>query len=84
MTTVRSSASPESEDSYWTIQLYVTLPDGSITENLLYVREPLKAGELKVVKVRLKEQGEVEAVSVDVGVSVTLDWKPGGEYHPEL
>ena len=58
--------------------------DGSITENLLYVREPLKAGELKVVKVRLKERGEVEAVSVDVGVSVTLDWKPGGEYHPEL
>lgn len=84
VTTVRSDASPESEDSYWTIQLYVTLPDGSITENLLYVREPLKAGELKVVKVRLKERGEVEAVSVDVGVSVTLDWKPGGEYHPEL
>lgn len=68
----------------WQVKLYITLPDGTVTENILSVGEPLKAGNLKILKVRLKDQGEAEAVSVNVGVSVTLDWKEGGTYEPIL
>ena len=32
----------------------------------------------------LGENGEIISKNPEVGVSVTLDWKPGGEYNPEL
>ena len=72
------------EGGVWQMKLYVALPDGTITENLLKVQAPLLAGNLKVIKVRLKDKGQAETVSADVGVSVKLDWKQGGEDHPSV
>ncbi len=72
------------EGGLWHMKLYVALPDGTVTENLLKVHEPLLAGNLKIIKLRLKDKGEAEMITADVGISVTLDWKQGGEYHPSI
>ena len=45
---------------------------------------PLLAGHMVVLKVVLDDQGQATAVSSEVGVSVTLDWKPGGDHDVEI
>lgn len=80
--TTRADAAQGGGSGLWQMKLYVTLPDGTTTENLLNIQEPLRAGNLKIIKLRLKNKGEAESVTADVGVSVTLDWKKGGEYTP--
>ena len=59
-------------------------PDGTTTRTVLGIKEPLRAGQFKIVKVRIGEQGEIQPEAQEVGVSVTLDWKPGGTYNPDL
>lgn len=70
------------QGTYWTIYVYVTLANGSITRNILYVKEPLKAGYLKIIKGKLRHDGTVVVDNNEVGVSTDLEWTPGGEYHP--
>ena len=74
----------EADGAYWTTWLYVRLASGEVTRNELYVRSPLRAGELKVLKVSLNDRGEAVADEREVGVSVTLDWKPGGDFDVEM
>ncbi len=74
----------EAAGAYWTTYLYVRLASGEVTKNELYVRSPLRAGELKVLKIRLNDRGEAVADEREVGVSVTLDWKPGGDFDVEM
>lgn len=75
----------ESDGSYYQVKVYVTLEDGSITETTLSVREPLQASQLKIIKAELKADGKVQPIgSTEMGVSVTLDWKSGGEHDIEL
>lgn len=76
----RATTGLERIGGYWTIRLYVTLADGKINEYTLYVRERLMAGNLKIVKLRLLPNGQLEVVNAEVGVSVQLDWKEGGSY----
>lgn len=71
-------------DAYYRVMAYITLPDGSITENIISVESPLLAGRLKIIKLEMKPNGSLTPVSQDVGVSVTLDWKEGGTYEPEI
>ena len=68
----------------WQIRAYVTLPDGTVTESILYIDRPLQAAQLRIIKARLKSDGSLQPESQEVGVSVTLDWKQGGTYEPEL
>ena len=78
-----SSETPTRADEapyYWRMLVYVTLPDGSITENTLTVSRPLRAGMLKIIKLRLKENGEVTSVDAEVGVGVELNWKDGPHF----
>lgn len=70
-------------DGIWSYHVYVTV-NGKITETKLYVREPLKAAQLKIIKVNLNPDGSVTTEAPEVGVSVTLDWKPGGDYEIEI
>lgn len=69
---------------YWRFMAYITLPDGTVTENIISIQSPLLPEHLRVVKMKLKNDGGLEAVTGDVGVSVTLDWKQGGTFEPEL
>lgn len=70
-------------DGIWRIHVYVKL-DGRYTENILSVKEPLRAGALKIIKARIGDGGQVVTDAPDVGVSVKLDWKPGGDHDVEI
>ena len=68
----------------WQFKVYVTMADGKVTETVLSVDEPLKAGDLRIIKGELDDDGAVKPHDSTVGVSVTLDWGEGGEYNPNL
>jgi hypothetical protein len=70
--------------SLWQLKVYLTKPDGSITETVLDIDEPLKAGNLKIIKCGLDADGAVRPYNSTVGVSVTLDWNNAGEYDTPL
>ena len=72
------------EEVLWEFHIFLPQADGSITKTVLGIKEPLRAGQLKIIRARIGENGQVESEAPNVGVSVTLDWKHGGEYHPEL
>lgn len=74
----------EAEGSIWEMDVYTQLPDNKYVKNTLYMKNPLKAGELQVIKVKLTDEGELVSDNPEVGVSVELDWKPGGDYEVEI
>ena len=72
------------DEVLWKILVYLPQSDGSITETVLAIKEPLRAGQLKIVRVRVGDNGVIETNAPEVGVSVTLDWKPGNVYNPTI
>ena len=72
------------EKALWAFHTYYNNMDGSVTETVLGVREPLRAGQLMIIKAMILDDGSVVTDLPEVGVSVTLDWKPGNVYHPTL
>ena len=58
--------------------------NGKYTETIFTMNEPLKAGKLKIIKTRLKEDGSLSTSNTAVGVSVKLDWKPGGSHDIDI
>lgn len=82
MTRTRTPYDSAWEGSYWEMRVYVTLPSGSITENLLYIKVPLKAGNLEIIKGKLRNDGTIVVENQEVGVSANLEWTPGSTYYP--
>lgn len=74
----------EGDEPLWKFIIHVTNEDGTITETVLTVMEPLKAGDLKIVKAYLDDDGAAQPTDATVGVSVTLDWNSGGEHEIEF
>lgn len=73
---------PSTTDSWkYTV---VVKKEGKYTKNVLNVNTPLKAGQLKILKMFLKEDGSLTATDNTVGVSVELNWKPGGQHDIEI
>lgn len=72
-----------SDTEYWQMHVYVTR-GGKTTRNVLSVREPLAAGEPKILKATISDDGEIIYHGAEVSVSVTLDWKPGGDHDIEI
>ncbi len=80
-----SADEPDGVGVYYTAKVYVTMPDGKVTETVLSVQQPLRAGQLKVLRLQLQPDGEVKPIAApEVGATVTLDWKDGGEHNVEL
>ena len=67
----------------WRYHVIVKVND-KYTETIFTMNEPLKAGKLKIIKTRLKEDGSLSTSNTAVGVSVKLDWKPGGSHDVEI
>lgn len=76
--------SESAENSIWRYKIYTTLPDGKVTESILGITKPLRAGQLEIIKVKVLSNGGVQPSDPTVGVSVTLDWTPGQDYHIPL
>lgn len=74
----------EAEGGIWEMDLYTQLPDGKYVKNTIYIKEPLRAGEMEIIKVKLTDDGRVVSDNPAVGVSVKLDWKPGGDFDVEI
>lgn len=80
----KTTTKADDNTGLWQVYVYVTQPDGTTTQNILNIDEPLKAGQLKIIKAKLYDNGELQSETKNVGVSVTLDWKEGGTYEPTL
>ncbi len=68
------------DEALWFFNVYITLDDDTVTETKLGVRLPLKAGQLKVIKTTVEENGSVVPLAPYVGASVKLDWNDGPEW----
>ena len=77
-------AAPAGTDTIWQLKVYLTNLDGSVTETVIDVKEPLKAGDLRIIKASVDDEGAIRPYNSTAGVSVTLDWNHGGTYDPEL
>ena len=82
--TTEPFVSPNGNDIIWSFEVYVPQSDGSVTKNELGIMEPLRAGQLKIVRCKLGENGAIETADQAVAVSVTLNWNSGGNYEPTL
>lgn len=67
----------DGDDTLWQIRTYITNADGKVTETKLNLRQPLRAGQLKIIKGFVTDDGAVHTNDNTVGVSVTLDWNSG-------
>ena len=72
------------DDTIWQLKVYLKNMDGSVTETVLKIDEPLKAGNLKIIKGSVDDEGAIRPYDSKVGASVTLDWNEGGSYNPDL
>ena len=72
------------EKTLWQIKAYITKTDGKVTESVLDIKEALKAGNLKILKGELDDDGAIRPYDSRIGVSVMLDWNEGGSYDPDL
>lgn len=72
------------DDFIWKWRVRVPLSDGTITETILGVTDPLKAGNLKIIKAEILDNGVAYVEDPVVGVSVTLDWNEAGEHEIEF
>ena len=68
------------ETPLWQFRVYVPNDDDSFTESILGIREPLRAGQLKIIKCWLGSNGEVRTNDQTVSVSVSQNWRPGSNY----
>lgn len=88
----RDPSVPQRDDeTLWEFHIYApsskvigTRAANTFTETILSVKEAVGAGEVKILRCEMCEDGSMKTGNPEVGVSVTLDWKPGGVYHPEL
>ena len=74
----------QAESALWQLKAYVTMEDGTVTESILGVKEPLRAGELKILKGKVVGNGSILPEDPTVAMSVTLDWGSGMEIPIDL
>ena len=65
------------EEPLWEIRAYVTRDDGTITETRLGLLEPLRAGQLKIVRAYIAPDGSVRTHDQEITTSIQLNWEPG-------
>ena len=79
----RTAAQRDAEPEYWKMEVQVKL-NGKYTKTTLAVNKPLRAGDLYLIKGHLRDDGAITTTDNQVGVSIELDWKPGGDHDIEI
>ena len=72
------------DEELWEFRAYVRQPDGSTTETRIALREPLRAGQLKIVKAWIDDRGALMPTDQTMGVSVILNWNENLHHEIEL
>lgn len=73
------------ENGYWQVDVYATMPDNTITRSYLTLETPLLAGDVKVIRCKMNSDGTlVPQGTPDIGVTLMLDWHKGDEHDIEL
>ena len=72
------------DEALWEWAVYVTMPDGSVTLTRLGLIQPLRAGQLKIIRVRIGADGSIIPYDTTVATSVKLNWQQGGEHVIDL
>lgn len=76
---------PTEDNQPWSITMNATLTNNRHTKTILTVKEPLKAGTLRIIKCRIGNNGGGEPSSTsEVGATVELDWKEGTEIEVDM
>lgn len=75
----------EEKEIFWQLDVYVTLPDGTITETKLDIDYPLQADALEIIRCNVQDDGSVLPVeNAHIGATVQLDWKQGSEHEIDI
>lgn len=72
------------DEALWEWAVYVAMPDGTITLTRLGIVKPLRAGQLKIIRVHIGEGGIIIPDDSSVATSVELNWQKAGEHNIEL
>lgn len=75
------------EENSWKVIVTSYLTDGRRTTTTLTIKDPLKAGTLRIFKCALTEDGKLDpdpVYSHEIGVEVEMDWKEGDEHNIEV
>jgi len=80
------STFPTEDDKPWNVVVRATLVGNRHTTTTLKLEEPLKAGTLRIIRVHVDTDGSLvpDDTNQEVGASVELDWKQGGEHEIDL
>lgn len=76
---------PSRDDEPWTLTVKATLIGNRYTTSKLTMNESLGAGELRIIRIRMNEDGSLMPVQhTEASVSITLDWQDGGSHEINL
>lgn len=67
------------QPAYWEVHAIVFM-NGKYTKSVFKVEKPLHAGDFKIIKGKLLADGSIVTQTPNVGVSIELNWKPGGNH----
>lgn len=84
LTTYTGEVLPSNSTQPWRITVYATTASGSVTRTVFTMRKPLLPGAIRVLQIEVGGNGAANTSDLSVGASVTLDWKRGGQYDPEI
>lgn len=77
---------PTRDGQPWTLTVKATLTSNRTTTSTLTINDALQAGTLRVFRLKMAGNGSLEDNdgNSEVGVTVTLDWKDGGNHDLEI
>lgn len=72
-----SATRSEGGDALWEVDVFARCASGSVTKTVLGFNQPLPAGHLKIIKLKVNPDGSVIPSDSAVGLNVTLNWNTG-------
>lgn len=79
------STFPTADNRPWSVEVRTTLTGNRITTTRLTIGQPVQAGTLRILRAHVDGQGGVQPdEGQEVGASVELDWKDGGEHEIDI
>jgi hypothetical protein len=77
---------PTQDSTAWTLTVVSELIGNRKTTSTLTINDALEAGTVRIIRLKMKGDGSVidDDENNEVGITVTLEWKDGGDHEMEL